>query len=156
MDIESARNIANNIFKVDLFEERGGVSAKVFAQRNLMGRTHYVDPDTLRFHKSRILRAGSTEDQSIFLLIESCALDFEGIKRGFRFVAFDLEGEVLCRPRLEDSFKTRERAEAAMWKWLEGFDAVKHYHDKLTSMILLQPVITANMEKCRDDLLKSK
>ena len=30
---------------------------KVNAQRNLMGRTHYVDPDTLRWHKSRILSA---------------------------------------------------------------------------------------------------
>ena len=28
---------------------------KYNAQRNLQGRTHYVDEDTLKFHKSRII-----------------------------------------------------------------------------------------------------
>lgn len=31
--------------------------AKTNAQRNLCGRTHYVDEDTLRWHKSRVLDA---------------------------------------------------------------------------------------------------
>lgn len=32
------------------------------AQQNLMGRTHYVDPDTLRWHKSKILESHITDD----------------------------------------------------------------------------------------------
>lgn len=35
----------------ELYREQGN-NPKYHAQRNLQGRTHYVDDDTLRFHKA--------------------------------------------------------------------------------------------------------
>lgn len=96
------------------------------AQRNLMGRTHYVDPDTLRFHKSRILCARVHADGLLYSIIESCAADMNNRKRVFRYVIFDVLGTVLDRPDLDNSFSSRHWAEKAMWKSLESIDAIKH------------------------------
>jgi len=93
------------------------------AQRALSGRTHYVDPDTLTYHKSRILRTFILEDGLIFGLIESVALDPDNRTRGCRSVLFDIFGTVLERNELEDCVKTRKQAEKAMWADLETIDA---------------------------------
>ncbi len=52
------------------------------AQNNLIGRTHYVDDDSLRFHKSKILSTYVTDGGLLFTLIESCSLDYNNSKRG--------------------------------------------------------------------------
>jgi hypothetical protein len=96
------------------------------AQRNLSGRSHYVDDDTLRFHKSRILSARPGCDGLVFWLIESCAIDYKNTKRGFRYVIFDVFGHVVSRVELEDCFSSRDRASKAMWKWFESFDPIAH------------------------------
>jgi hypothetical protein len=90
-------------------------NAKWNAQRNLSGRTHYVDDDTLRFHKSRVLQSGTSDQGLIFWLVESVALVMDGSKRGFRFVLFDIFGNTIERPSLEDSYRTAEQARRAMW-----------------------------------------
>lgn len=92
------------------------------AQRNLSGRTHYVDDDTLRWHKSRILRTVITDGGLIFALIESVALDMNNRKRGFRPVIFDVFGYVIERTKLDESYKTRKQAEKAMWSALNSLD----------------------------------
>lgn len=76
------------------------------AQRNLQGRTHYVDDDTLRFHKSRILSARHVDGGLLFAIVTSDATDYQGKTRGFRYVVFDLFGTVLDRPALEDCYKS--------------------------------------------------
>lgn len=93
------------------------------AQMNLQGRTHYVDDDTLRFHKSRILSTRVLEGGLLFGLIESCAADPDGHKRVFRPVIFDVFGNVVERPKLEDGFRTQEQAAKAFWRAVEGIDA---------------------------------
>ncbi len=96
------------------------------AQQNLMGRTHYVDPDTLRWHKSRVLSSGMTDHGLLFWIVSSDALDMNNTKRGYRFVVFDVFGKVLSRVSLEDSWKRREPCDKAKWAFLNSFDAVTH------------------------------
>jgi hypothetical protein len=99
---------------------------KYNAQRNLMGRTHYVDNDGLRYHKSRVLKTVVSHGGMIFSIVESCAADPNGYKRIFRPVIFDIFGTVLFRPKFEDSSRSRRPAEKAMWKALDAIDAKTH------------------------------
>ena len=96
---------------------------KFDAQRNLEGITHYVDDQTLRYHKSRILSTHITDNGLLLALVESVALDPQGRSRGFRPVIFDIFGTVLSRVDLEACFKTSAAAEKAMWAELEKIDA---------------------------------
>lgn len=97
---------------------------KYNAQRNLLGRTHYVDDDTMRSFKSRILTTVNTDDGLLFALVESCSGDYEHKTRIFRPVIFDVFGNVLHRPDLEQSFKTGDQARKAMREALNEIDAV--------------------------------
>ena len=94
------------------------------AQRNLSGRTHYVDDDTLRFHKSRILSTHIPFNGLLFALVESCAIDPDNRQRGFRYVILDTLGNTVDRPKLDECYKTRKAATAAMWNVINGLDAV--------------------------------
>jgi hypothetical protein len=110
---------------MQLFQNHGS-APKFNAQRNLMGRTHYVDDDTLRWHKSRILSARCTDGGLLFAIVTSDALDMNNTRRGYRYVIFDLFGTVLARPALEESFRTSAKAEKEMWKALNRIDAGNH------------------------------
>jgi hypothetical protein len=96
------------------------------AQRNLQGRTHYVDDDTLRYHKSRILSARHTDSGLLFAIVTSDAIDYQNTKRGFRYVIFDVFGTVLDRPTLDETYTSSERATKAMWEQLNAIDAKAH------------------------------
>lgn len=92
------------------------------AQRNLCGRTHYVDDDTLRFHKSRVLSARPLCGGLLYGIVTSDALDMNNTRRGFRFVLFDLLGHVIERPDLEHTFKSSDAASKAMYAALESLN----------------------------------
>ena len=99
---------------------------KVNAQRNLAGRTHYVDDDTLRYHKSRIIKARAVDNGLFFALVESVAVDPPGYgnRREFRFVIFDVFGHVVGnRPELGNGWTKSATAEKAMWATLDALDA---------------------------------
>lgn len=110
---------------MELYREQGS-NPKYHAQRNLQGRTHYVDDDTLRFHKSRVLSARIVDGGLLFAIVTSDALDYNNTKRGYRYVVFDVFGKVLSRVDLEDAFKTAAAATKAMWKYLDTIDATAH------------------------------
>jgi hypothetical protein len=57
---------------------------------NLCGRTHYVDQDTLRWHKSKIISSHVVDGGLLFAIVTSDALDMQNTKRGFRYVIFDV------------------------------------------------------------------
>jgi len=95
---------------------------KTNAQRNLVGRTHYVDDDTLRWHKSRIMSARPVCDGLLFAIVTSDALDMNNTKRGFRYVIFDVFGHVVKRPNLEHAFKRHEPCAKAMWDEINALD----------------------------------
>lgn len=99
---------------------------KTNAQRNLCGRTHYVDDDTLRWHKSRVLTARVVDNGLLFAITTSDALDINNTKRGYRFVVFNVFGDVIARPKLEESYRRHEKATKAMWVALNEIDAFAH------------------------------
>ena len=97
------------------------------AQDNLRGRTFYAEPDTLRWHKARILNSRDIWCGAGFMLIESVSLDWDNTKRGYRFAVFDVFGTVIERADLENTWKTAEGARKAFWKWLATSDPFTHY-----------------------------
>jgi hypothetical protein len=105
------------------YNDDRGSNPKINAQRNLAGRTHYVDDDTLRFHKSRVISARAVDDGLLFAIVTSDALDWNNTRRGYRYVVFDVTGRVVSRVDLEDAFKTSRQATKAMWAWLNEADA---------------------------------
>lgn len=93
------------------------------AQRNLEGRTHYVDDDTLRHFHSHILSSWHEADGLLFCIIESCAADMNNTQRGFRYSIFDVFGNVVSRPDIERLCSTRKKAERECAVALAQFDA---------------------------------
>lgn len=102
---------------------------KADAQKNLSGRTHYVEDGSLRYFNSRIVTAYCTDDGLLFGLVESVngRPDHGGYTK--RFVVFDIWGTVISDSR-DQWFRTSKQAHAAMWEFLNSFDAVKHTRDK--------------------------
>jgi len=105
------------------------------AQRNLSGRTHYVDTDTLRWHKSRVLSTAILADGLLFRITESCALDMHNTKRGKRCVVFDVFGTTVCRPDLESTSATSDAARNASNREVAALDLAAHYRDALVSKL---------------------
>lgn len=96
---------------------------KLEAQEHLCGRTHYVDDDTLRFHHAKILDCGISDNGLLCWLIESVSLDMRNTQRGFRYVVFDVFGNVISRVDLENSYKTSKAALKACREYLATVDA---------------------------------
>lgn len=124
------------------------------AQRNLAGRTHYVDDDTLRGFYSRIISARHTDGGLLFAIVTSDAKDFENKSRGFRYVIFDLFGTVIERnPSSVDReyFRTSEKAEKAMWAALNAMNAADITRKGIANA---ERQHAAEMKRCRADLAK--
>lgn len=127
LDNDNARAIAEALGKT-LFERKSGYSAKDNAQRNLDERTHYVSDSTLKSFHSRVMSARDTDHGLVFAIIESVAKDYQNHSRGFRFVAFDIEGTVINdRASATDTVSTSAKAEKDMWAFLDTFDVLAHY-----------------------------
>lgn len=110
---------------MDLFKEQSD-NPKINAQRNLCGRTHYVDDDTLKFHHSRVMSARVVNRGLLFAITTSDSLDYQNTKRGFRYVVFDIFGTVIARVELEQAYRTNKQAVKAMWAALNAIDAHAH------------------------------
>ena len=99
------------------------------AQRNLQGRTHYVDSDTLKGFRARVLNAHLSHDGLIYWIIESVGnKPFDG-KANKRFIAFDVFGDVISNR--EQWHTTSKAAEKEKNAFLESFDAEKHTEGRL-------------------------
>ena len=123
---DTARKISQSL-STSLFS-RCGYDAKYCAQRNLTGKTHYVDEDTLKFFHARIVLTRAMQEGLLFGLVESVAKDSDNMSRGFRFVVFDLFGTVLHdRAHVEAMHNKSDKAAAAMAEWLKSFDVLAHY-----------------------------
>lgn len=110
---------------MELFKDQSS-HPKLNAQRNLCGRTHCVDDETLRWRKSRVLSARSIANGLFFAITTSDALDMNNTKRGFRYVLFNVFGTVISRPDLERAYKTHAAATKAMWAASNSIDAYAH------------------------------
>lgn len=133
---EQAQAIAAAIRKlnVKLFGHESG-DPKYNAQRNLDGRTHYAEDDTLRWHKARITSSGQLGDSwgLLFRITESVALDMHNRSRGFRCVVFDVFGTTVYHPDLENTFSSSAAAEKAC-NAVE-FDLAGHYREAIASKL---------------------
>lgn len=123
------------------FYRNEGSNPRWNAQRNLSGRTHYVDDDTLRWHKSRVLSARATDGGLLFAITTSDALDMNNTRRGFRYVIFDLFGHVLGRSDLEHAFKTHAKCLKAMWGELNSINA---------KVVTLEAIVAAERNYARE------
>ena len=128
-EIQQVR-IALNAINARLFMQESG-DPKRNAQRNLCGRTHYVDDETLRWHKSRVTGGHHEAGGLVFSLSTSDALDSNGTKRGFRVATFDVFGACLSRPKLEDA--SPSSAAARKFDDTIELDLLKHYREALTA-----------------------
>ena len=111
---------------IDLFQDRRN-NPKARAQDCLSGRTHYVDDETLRYFRSRILSSDAICSDTLFYIIESVSLDSNHTRRGVRGVVFDIFGTTVYRPSLDQCYRTTELAKRALWAWLDGFSEADHY-----------------------------
>lgn len=108
---------------IQLFKDRAGYPLSQ-AQRNLEGRTHYVDDSTLAFFSAKILACHIFDDGLILGIVESLkAGPDDDAGRIYRPVYFDLFGNTVLRPEVEDSFKTQKQAMAALWTMADEVDA---------------------------------
>lgn len=101
------------------------------AQAALSGRTHYCEPATLRFHFARITSARRISMGAFFMLIESCAADYENTRRVFRAVCFDIFGTVVYRPDLDESSTSTATAGKAFYKFWNKFNQAAYYQEEL-------------------------
>lgn len=109
---------------VELFKERAGLPLNQ-AQRNLEGRTHYVDDSTLKSFVAKIHAVYVMDEGLILGLVESLqAGPNPDMGRVYRPVFFDLFGNTLYRPSIEESFKSLKQAQTEFWKQAEEIDAV--------------------------------
>ena len=128
---ETARAISRSLY-TSLFS-RCGYDAKYCAQRNLAGKSHYVDDSTLKFFHSRIVYTHTAQEGLLFGIVESAAKDHDSRQRGFRFVVFDMFGTVLNdRDHSDAMYSKSDKARAAMYEWLEAFDVLAHYKAAMT------------------------
>ena len=114
------------------FQSRYFSLPKYEAQDALMGRTHYVDDSTLRYFHARITTALPIMDGLFFEIMESSSKDMHNTARGFRVVVFDVFGETVYRPNIEDMKSTSAAAYKA-YKANFAIDPAAHYAEKLQS-----------------------
>ena len=100
------------------------------AQQNLQGRTHYAEDESLRFFHARIVSAHADQNGLFFKMVESIAVDYKNTRRGFRVVVFDLFGQVIYRPSLDDCASTQAAA-VVLWMKSEKIDPAAYYRAEL-------------------------
>ena len=115
---------------LNTYDDRGS-DPTLRAQDALSGRTHYCEPATLRWHKARITSARRISMGAFFMLVESCAADYENTRRVFRAVCFDIFGTVVYRPDLDESSTSTATATTAFYKFWNEFDQAAYYQEEL-------------------------
>ena len=90
-----------------------------------------MDPQTLRYHHSRVISARPLFDGALFCIIESAAKDDENTARGFRPVVFDVFGFIVFRPDLNGMATTSAKAEKMLRDWLESFGLAAYYREAI-------------------------
>jgi hypothetical protein len=118
-----------------LFKLKYCSTAKYEAQEALSGITHYVDDQTLKYFKARILKAKPILNNTFYMILESSSIDYEHTKRGFRVCVFDLNGDSAYHPSLEEMTEKPAKALKNFESWLKTFDAEEHYQRRIKDQI---------------------
>lgn len=101
------------------------------AQRNLEGKTYFVSPDNLKFHRSRVLSSRAIAGGLLFKVTTSDSLDFNHTKRGVRVHLFDVFGTHVWGVDLEQASKDSKGANK-VFDAAPPFDVAAHYKKALT------------------------
>lgn len=101
-------------------------SAAEEAQACLSGRSHYYDPPTLRFFRSRVLSSEVICNGLLHVGVETLSADSQHTRRVYRYVAHDIFGTVVYNSDLGAARRTREPARKDFDTWLAGFDVAAH------------------------------
>jgi hypothetical protein len=109
----------------------------------LSGRTHYVDPDTMKYFGCRINYCSIDVNGLYCWILESVSHPSMG--RVHRFVLFDVFGTVLTE-RGDMLRKTRRQAEKDKEAFLGSFDPIAHTEKALRENI------ARDMRKCTESL----
>lgn len=115
----------------DVFSDRRSYALSR-AQDCLSGRTHYVDADTLRCFRARVLSSAVLCDGLFFGMVESASGDSEHRTRIFRGVVFDIFGTVVSRPSIDNAHKTRRAAEKEFRATVDALNPAEYYRGVLT------------------------
>jgi len=151
MNIQLANKIAD-AYEQTLFHSKYCTTARANAQSMLIGRTHYVDDNTLRYFNSRITGAQPSTFGLFYRITESCSRSYDGTGRGFRTVLFDLNGQTVYRPDLDSLHSTSAKAEKAFYAWFESFDPLAYYREELTTHPRRTHKRAANLEAAIESL----
>jgi hypothetical protein len=130
MNKELANQIAQ-AFDQTLYHSKYCTTARANAQSMLIGRTHYADDNTLRYFGARITLAQPSTFGLFYRITESVGRESYGGKRGFRTVLFDVNGQTVYRPALEEMQSTSTKAEKVFYEWFQTFDIVAHYREQI-------------------------
>lgn len=76
--------------------EQHSYNPRYNAQHNLRGRSHFVDDDTLRYFRGRVLSAYDKADGRLFVVVHSQASGFNDATRVYSYAIFDLAGSVIA------------------------------------------------------------
>jgi hypothetical protein len=147
MNIQLAQTICQ-AFDQQQYSSKCLRTAKANAQAMLEGRTHYVDDSTMRYFNSRITLAQPSTFGMFYLITESVSFDPQNSKRGFRSVLFDINGQVVYRPTLEELENTSTKAEKTFYKWFESFNAKTYYKNQIKEKIIQTNRQAQNLEEC--------
>lgn len=106
------------------------------APRNLQGRTHYCDPETMKAFRARILNGGHSKDGLLYWLVESVASRPNAGAYTRRAIVFDVFGTIVNeRAYMAEThgewFKDTRKAENAALEFVRTFDAVRHTRETL-------------------------
>lgn len=104
------------------------------AQRNLEGKTYFVSPDNLKFHKSKVLSSRAVAGGLLFKVVTSDSLDYNNTKRGARVHLFDVFGNHVWGVDLEQASKDRKGAEK-VFDAAPDFDVAAHYKQALSERV---------------------
>jgi hypothetical protein len=115
------------------FQERYFSQPKHEAQEALLGRTHYVTDSTLRYFHARITSARPIMEGLFFEIMESSSKDMHNTARGFRVVVFDVFGETVYRPGIEDMKSTSAAARKEYELDFAIIDPAAYYTERLQS-----------------------
>jgi len=118
-----------------LFKLKHCSTAKYEAQEALSGITHYLNDKTLKYFKSRILKAKPILNNTFYMILESCSMDYHHTTRGFRVVIFDLNGDTVNRPSLEEMRSKPATALKDYENWLKTFNPEDHYKRRIEDKI---------------------
>ena len=75
-----------------------------------------------------------------------------GGKRGFRTVLFDINGQTVYRPSLEELESTSTKAQKTFYAWFESFNAETYYSEQIKEKIIKTNRQANYLEECLNAL----